>query len=50
MHVITRTVIEFTKDDRILNSYLDLSMKMVGNSCKTSSKRIHINVQNHLDL
>ena len=43
-------MIEFTRDDRILNSYLDLSMKMVGNSCKTSSKRIHINVQNHLDL
>ena len=25
-------------------------MKMVGNSCKTSSKRICIGVQNHLDL
>ena len=25
-------------------------MKMVGDSCKTSSKRIHIDVQSHLDL
>jgi len=25
-------------------------MKMVGDSCKTSSKRIHIGVQSHLDI
>ena len=42
-------MIELTRDYQILNSYLDQSMRMVGNSCKTSSKRICIDMQNHLD-
>ena len=50
MHVQTKIMIEFTRDNWIINSYLDQSMKMVGDSYKTSSKRICIGVQNHLDL
>ena len=49
MHVKTRTMIKLTRDDRILNLYLDQAMRMVGNSCKTSSKRICIDMQNHMD-